>query len=178
MKKIKFPCANCWNVPYVDIDTVKLHLYKRGFRPNYYEWVCHEETFEELSHLSSSSNMGESEKSMRDMILDAYAPIASRMQDEGMNNGEEEPFVEAKKFIELVQATEKPLYEGYDVSLLKAIARLTNLKWEFNLPHRAVDEIASLMKAMCPNDNEMTANFYETKKLLAELELPHYKIHV
>ena len=122
--------------------------------------------------------MGERENSMRDMVLDAYAPIASRMEDEGMNNDEEEPFVEAQKFIELVQAAEKPLYEGSDMSLLKAVARLTNLKYEFNLPHRVVDGIASLMKAMCPNDNEMTTNFYETKKLLAGLELPHYKIHV
>ena len=34
--KIKCPCAKCWNVPYLDKDTVKLHLYKQGFRPNYY----------------------------------------------------------------------------------------------------------------------------------------------
>jgi len=32
--------------------------------------------------------MGERENSMRDMVLDAYAPIASRMEDAGMNNGE------------------------------------------------------------------------------------------
>jgi len=64
------------------------------------------------------------------------------------------------------------------MSLLKVGTRLTNLKCEFDLPHLAVDGIASLMKAMCPNDNEMTTNFYETKKLLAGLELPHHKIHV
>jgi len=81
----------------MDIDIVKLHLYKWGFRPNYYEWVCHGETFEEVSHLSTSSNMGKGENTMWDMVLDAYAPIASRMENEGMNNGEEEPFVEVKK---------------------------------------------------------------------------------
>ena len=51
-------------MPYVDIDTMKLHHYKRGFWPNYYEGVCHGETFEEVSHLSSSSNMGDGENSM------------------------------------------------------------------------------------------------------------------
>jgi len=61
---------------------------------------------------------------------------------------------------------------------LKAVARLTNLKCEFNLPHRAIDGVASLMKVMCPNDNEMTANFYETKRLMSGLELPHHRIHV
>ena len=68
------------------------------------------------------------------------------------------------------------MYEGSDTSLLKAVAQLTNLKCEFNLLYRAVDGIGSLMKAMCPNDNEMTANFYETKKLLARIELSHRKI--
>jgi len=55
------------------------------------------------------------------------------------------------------------------MSLLKAVARLTNLKCEFNLPLRAVDRIPLLMKEMCPNDNEMSLNFYETKRLSASL---------
>jgi len=57
------------------------------------------------------------------------------------------------------------------MSLLKEVARLTNLKCEFNLLNRVVDGIASLMKEMCPNDNEMASSFYETKRLLAGLEL-------
>jgi len=61
---------------------------------------------------------------------------------------------------------------------LKAVARLTNLKCEFNLAHRAIDGVASLVNAMCPNDNEMMANFNETKRLLSRLELPHHRIHV
>jgi len=73
------------------------------------------------------------------MVLDAYAPMASLMANEGLNEDEEEPFLEAKRFIQLVKAVEKPLYQGSDMSLLKAVARLTNLKCEFNLPHRAVD---------------------------------------
>ena len=122
--------------------------------------------------------MEEGDNLIRDMVLDAYAPMASLMANEGLNEDEEEPFLEAKRFIQLVKAAEKPLYQGSDMSLLKAIARLANLKCEFNLPHKAVDGIASLMKAMCPNDNEMMANFYEIKKLLGGLELPHHKLHV
>jgi len=51
--------------------------------------------------------------------------------------------LEAKKFIELVQATEKLSYEESEMSLLKAVARLINLKCEFNLPRRDIDAIAS-----------------------------------
>ena len=30
-EKLKCPCNKCWNVPYLEEDTVKLHLYKNGF---------------------------------------------------------------------------------------------------------------------------------------------------
>jgi len=39
IKKIKCPCAKCWNVHYLDIDTVKLHLYNRGFSPITMIWL-------------------------------------------------------------------------------------------------------------------------------------------
>ena len=122
--------------------------------------------------------MDKGENPMQDMVLDAYALLASQMVYEGMSDGEEERFLEAKRFTELLQVAKKPLYKKFDMSLLKAVASLTSLKFEFNLSHWAIDVIASLMKATCPNDNEMTTNFYETKKLLVELELPHRKIHV
>ena len=104
-------------------------------------------------------------------MLDAYAQTTSTMAGQGSSDGEEEPILNARRFIELVQVEKKPLYEGSQISFLKAVARLTNLKCEFNLLHRVVDGIALLMKEMCPNDNEMASNFYETKRLLAGLEL-------
>ena len=64
------------------------------------------------------------------------------------------------------------------MSLLKAVARLTNLKCEYNLLHRAVDAIATFMKGICPDTNDIARNYYEIKKLLAGLELPHTKIDV
>ena len=112
---------------------------------------------------------------MRDMVLDAYILATSTTAGEGISDNEEKPIPDTKRFIELVQVAEKPLYEGCQMSLLKPVALLTNLKCEFNLPHRAVDGIASLMKEMCPNDNEMSSNFYVTKRLLVGLELPHRK---
>ena len=146
MNKIKCLCMKCWNGPYLDVDTVKLHLYKQGFRSNYYKWVCHGETFDGVSHPRTSINLEVKVNPMRDMVLDAYAP--TNVMELGMRNKEEEPTPEVKKFIELVKAAGKPLYEGSDISLLKAVARLTNLKCEFNLPHRAIDGVASMMKAM------------------------------
>ncbi|XP_074278240.1 uncharacterized protein LOC141601834 [Silene latifolia] len=91
---------------------------------------------------------------------------------------EEEPNAESKKFFDMLKSAEAPLYEGCKLSILEAASRLTNVKCEFNIPHRAIDNIASLLKDMCPTDNKMTDTYSKTKKLLEGLELPCQKIDV
>ena len=41
-----------------------------------------------------------------------------------------------------------------------------------------VDGIASFMKEIYTNNNDMAGNYYETKKLLTGLELLHRKIDI
>ncbi|XP_074300289.1 uncharacterized protein LOC141631530 [Silene latifolia] len=77
----------------------------------------------------------------------------------------------------MLKKREQPVYEGSKMSLLQSAARLLTLKCEFNMPHKCVDGFASYMRDMIPNNNCMTRNFYETKKVLKALQLPHQKIH-
>ena len=65
-------------MPYLDEDTVKLHLYKNGFRPNYYQWSYHGEVHGVLRDESAipTSNRSDSNQ-MRDMVIDALGPITS-----------------------------------------------------------------------------------------------------
>ncbi|KAL4579990.1 hypothetical protein LXL04_016162 [Taraxacum kok-saghyz] len=42
--RVKCPCKNCRNIPFLDVDEVKLHLYKAGFVKNYKCWDRHGET--------------------------------------------------------------------------------------------------------------------------------------
>ncbi|XP_021749414.1 uncharacterized protein LOC110715152 [Chenopodium quinoa] len=56
-------------------------------------------------------------------------------------------------------------------------SRITSLKCEYNLPHRCVDGFASLVNEAIPNNNHMAETFYEVKKIVKGLELPHEKIH-
>ena len=83
MNKIKCPCIKCCNECYLDVDTVKLHLYKQGFRTNYYKWVCHGEVFDGVSHPSSSSNLEVEVNPIRNMVFDAYIPMISGMIEWG-----------------------------------------------------------------------------------------------
>ncbi|KAF7827326.1 uncharacterized protein G2W53_018490 [Senna tora] len=41
--QIRCPCSRCDNTKFFDVETVKVHLYSRGFIPNYDQWSFHGE---------------------------------------------------------------------------------------------------------------------------------------
>lgn len=159
--KIRCPCIRCSNRRYLDVDTVKVHLYKKGFTLKYFEWICHGEDV-----IGSSSSSSIQSNPYRDMIVDALGNNEDGSLFEVGNSVEEEPNDEAKKFFDLLKAAEDPLYEGSKISVLEMASRITSLKCEYNLPHRCVDGFASLLNEAIPNSDQMGRTFYDTKKVL------------
>lgn len=81
-----------------------------------------------------------------DMVLDAFGHSQDQgHSEEASGSSEEEPNATAKHFLDLLKASERPLYEGSSLSVLEMAARITSLKCEYNLPHRCVDGFASLL---------------------------------
>uniref|UniRef100_A0A7C9EW89 Transposase-associated domain-containing protein n=1 Tax=Opuntia streptacantha TaxID=393608 RepID=A0A7C9EW89_OPUST len=102
-QKLKCPCVKCRSKPYSDVDTIKLHLYQRGFQPNYYRWIHHGEPFpDEEGACASSSNVEVVVNPMREMVMDAYTPITSLLLQEATLNTTHEPIPEAKRFLHLL----------------------------------------------------------------------------
>ncbi|XP_021763981.1 uncharacterized protein LOC110728645 [Chenopodium quinoa] len=168
--EVRCPCAKCKNKRLWDLDTVKLHLFQAGFVPNYYEWMCHREGFPTVPVSGSNE--------YREMVFNAFG----QSQDHGHSEQasvslEEEPNAQAKHFLDLLKAFERPLYEGSSLSVLEMAARITSLKCEYNLPHRCVDGFVSLLSEAIPNNNKMVDTFYEVKKIVKGLEMPHERIH-
>ncbi|XP_021752461.1 uncharacterized protein LOC110717967 [Chenopodium quinoa] len=168
--EVRCPCAKCKNKRLWDPETVKIPLFRTGFIPNYYEWMCHGERFPRVPERRSNE--------YRDMVFDAFR----HSQDQGHSeqasvSSEEEPNAQAKHFLDLLKASERPLYEGSSLSMLEMAARITSLKCEYNLPHRCVDGFVSLLSEAIPNKNHMADTFYEVKKIVKGLELPHERIH-
>ncbi|XP_021726589.1 uncharacterized protein LOC110693724 [Chenopodium quinoa] len=102
--------------------------------------------------------LGESNE-YREMVLDAFG----QSQDQGHSEEppvslEEEPNAQAKPFFDLLRASEQPLYEGSSLYVLEMASRISSLK-------------------SIPNNNHMAETFYEVKKIVKGLELPHEKIH-
>ena len=173
--KIRCPCVDCNNNKCILESEVISHLIRKGFRINYYDWVSHGEPFPaDLVVKIGSTNP------YRDMVEDALRDSVDTIREEALNTViiNEEPNPQVVAFFEMLKNAEKPIFEGSGVSLLQAASRLLTLKCEYNLPHKCVDGIASLIGDVLPKDHSMSQNFYQTKKLLKALELPHQKIHV
>ncbi|XP_021740131.1 uncharacterized protein LOC110706520 [Chenopodium quinoa] len=112
------------------------------------------------------------------MIMDALGNDPPNMGGgEESHFEEEKPNPQAKKFLNLLEESKRPLYEGSSMSVLEIASRITSLKCEYNLPHMCVDGFASLMNETIPDNNNMGEAFYEVKKVVNGLELPHEKIH-
>ncbi|XP_021716717.1 uncharacterized protein LOC110684586 [Chenopodium quinoa] len=164
--EVRCPCFKCKNKWLWDAETVKIHLYRKGFVPNYYAWMFHGEGFPGVPEGPSNE--------YREMVFDAFG----HNEDQGHSKEvEEEPNAQAKHFLDLLKASEQPLYEGSSLSVLEMDTRITSLKCEYKLPHRCVNGFASLVNEAIPNNNHMADTFYEVKKIVKGLELPHEKIH-
>lgn len=186
--KIKCPCnlVKCQNRQFLEPDTVKSHLQRNGFVPNYYVWTYQGET-----NLSSADNrnieaggpsfVGPSDddafedpttNTYSDMIHDAAGPEFNLEE-----NVEEPPNADAKLFYDMLAASEQELWPGCEKhSELSLIARLVALKSNHRLSERCFDEITELMKEIVPEPNRIPANFYRSKKLMRGMGLPVEKI--
>ncbi|XP_073295278.1 uncharacterized protein [Primulina huaijiensis] len=179
--KLRCPCAQrkCRNTIFHDEDTVKVHLGKYGFIPNYYNWYVHGEPYitDPIGHsnLPSSSPIAQedppNENAMQSMIQDAMNAFHHSDVDEI-------PTPAAKKLYEMLQASEREVWEGIPSghSQLSAVARLLNIKAEHHFSERCYDDLCQLISELLPTDNIMTDNFYNTKKLVKGLGLPVEKI--
>ena len=78
---IKCPCIKCNNRKYWDANTVKLHLLKKGFVRDYYQWNRHGEPYiarksegqSSTSHPNNSRGRDENNL-MYNMVMDAAGP--------------------------------------------------------------------------------------------------------
>ncbi|KAF7807948.1 uncharacterized protein G2W53_040109 [Senna tora] len=128
--QIRCPCSRCDNTKFFDVETVKVHLYSRGFIPNYDQWSFHGEPLHYTEECQIGGAMeerveAENEEMVdgdhvervdvnltdpyRTMILEAAGPSFNPNTNVEFD---EPPNQDAKKFYDLLKATEKPLYEG------------------------------------------------------------------
>ncbi|KAF7801033.1 uncharacterized protein G2W53_044445 [Senna tora] len=144
--QIHCPCSRCDNTKLFDVETVKVHLYSRGFIPNYDQWSFHGEPLHYTEEHEIGSAMEESVEAENEEMVDSdhvervdvnladpYRTIILEAAGPSFNPNtnvefDEPPNRDAKKFYDLLKATEKPLYEGCKVHPRYGIIEINHKK--------------------------------------------------
>lgn len=192
------PCPRCQNNRCIPTKMVWSHLLNRGFMPHYYVWYNHGEGHHS-SNAGSSSNYrgvdidesrysenfedqhvesGQNCDRIHDMVNNAFHETAANLIAPEMIN--EEPNIDAKRFYDMLDAANEPLYDGCKdgLSKLSLAARMMNIKTDHNLGEVCMDDWADLIKEYLPENNLAPERYYDIQKLVFSLGLPSEMIDV
>ncbi|XP_047270411.1 uncharacterized protein LOC124899548 [Capsicum annuum] len=192
--KVRCPCAKYQNYKFMDVETVKCHLYQSGFIENYFIWK-HQGERDDISETSYGNALhggGQpicEENPYQQMILDAAGPNFSQGSSwQSYSNSEpesshpfqhsmeEDPNPVSKKFYDLLDAADAELYPSSSLSQLVVVSLMLNIKIKNNMSQRGYNQMMQLLKESLPEDNIVLDNYYQTKKLMRSLGLPVEKI--
>ncbi|KAK2362060.1 hypothetical protein QL285_087156 [Trifolium repens] len=190
---IRCPCAVCECGRILGEDEIKYHLYTKGFKPNYWVWSSHGESFRSAS--SNSANIGDVNQGttsssapiavaqnyqhypfneMNDMITDALGFNVVNNGSEDEYDGDELPNAEDQRFYNLLKETNEPLqFEGSTDSKLTVCVKLLGIKSQYLVPEVAMDLMAKLCleTTPIPARHDMPQNYYQAKQLVSKLGL-------
>ncbi|KAM3397863.1 hypothetical protein P3S68_001377 [Capsicum galapagoense] len=168
--KVRCPCAKYQNYKFMDVETVKCHLYQSGFIENYFIWKhqWERDDISETSYAGPNFSQGSSWQSYSNSEPESSHPFQYSM--------EEDPNPISKKFYDLLDVANAKLYLGSSLSQLTVVFRMLNIKMENNMSQRGYNQMMQLLKESLPKDNIVLDNYYQMKKLVCSLGLPVEKI--
>ncbi|KAJ8752117.1 hypothetical protein K2173_001792 [Erythroxylum novogranatense] len=189
--KIRCLCKKCKHKCFLCIDEVQLHLLRKGFVPNYFQWTRHgkplvastSRRIEEPTSMNLNEN--EVEDGYRRHFADEPKNSYRQMMHDGLDhtfepNGEnvdEEPNPQAKQFFDLLQSVDRELWPNCEtMTQLSSIAQILNIKSEGHISDRCFENILEWYNESLPADHTMVDSFYNMKKLIRGLGLPVEKI--
>ncbi|KAL1222999.1 hypothetical protein V5N11_019494 [Cardamine amara subsp. amara] len=185
------PCLKCRNEKFLKIEIVCRHLYNRGFTPGYYIWLSHGKDYvdrpgnicrgRKVVEINNGRYVGESsrrpiidENNIDRMVREAFPEYVKS------SNVVEKPNPDPRRFFEMLDADNHPIYEGFKVghSPLSAATRMIGIKIDFNLSEDCVDAIADFFCDYLPKENLAPHSYYAIQKLVSGLGLPYQMIDV
>ncbi|KAJ0585549.1 putative Transposase-associated domain-containing protein [Helianthus annuus] len=178
-RNIKCPCYKCQNISYRDRATVQKHLFKDGFMLRYEIWSEHgEKSNHDVGQSSTTMEIDDDDDDgCKRMVLDNLCSCdytSSTLEGRVPNP-------EAKRFYDMLEAADEPLWEGEKATSFSKLQAATSfLTWKslFNVSTAAYNFNISMINAMLPENNKLPKSFYDTKKSLEPLSLPYERIDV
>jgi hypothetical protein len=166
-KIVRCPCGRCQNTRCLeDKTTIAIHLCKNGFVPRYEVWKFHGE--------SNSRVIAEDEHDY-DTGVDRMDEMLEAIHAEVT---EDPPTTEVEVFFKLLKASEEPLHEHTEVTLLAFVTRLMVIKSKYFFSNNCYNELVKLISDILPKPHKVPKDMYQSKKLMSALGLKYEKIDV
>ena len=84
----------------------------------------------------------------------------------------EQPNAEALEFYNMLQAVQRPLWDGCsNQTELSNAVKLMSIKSDYNMPQNCLNEVMQLVHESCLADNRVLKNYLELKKKVRSLGL-------
>ena len=175
--RITCPCSDCYNLKkYPNPETVREHLFRRGFMNDYTKWIWHGEGI----HSRKTETYNRSNESYGD-------PISTNEEDDAENDRVNEMIQDVEDFLKhqpeilekIFDDSKKLLYPGCNdqFTRLSTTLKLCKLKVENGWSDKSFTEMLKLLAVILPPNNELPTTTYEAKKILCPMGLNVKKIH-
>ncbi|XP_027169665.1 uncharacterized protein LOC113769413 [Coffea eugenioides] len=176
------PCKECKCGVCITRENAELHLKVYGFVKGYTHWAAHGEFVYSSAPKPTSYDISHG---VRDELDDMHGLVHDAMgipeQDytriDGTEYKSQLPNVEAEKFYNLIDNSNKELYSGCKrFSKLSFMIRLLHLKCLGKLSNKIFDMLLDLLKEAFPDAMDgLPKSYYEAEKLMKELGLGYDK---
>jgi hypothetical protein len=91
---------------------------------------------------------------------------------------EDSPTAEVKAFFKLLKASEDPLHEHTELTLLAFITRIMAIKFKYFFSNNWYNDFMKLINDILPKPHKVTKDMYQSKKLMSALSLKYKKFDV
>jgi hypothetical protein len=91
---------------------------------------------------------------------------------------EDVPIAEAEVFFKLLKASEEPLYENIEVTLLAFITWLMVIRSKYFFSNNCYNDLVNLISDILPKPHKVPKDMYQFKKIMTALSLKYEKMDV
>jgi hypothetical protein len=140
------------------VRTIAIHLCKNVFVPNYEGWIFHSE--------SGTGVITEDKHDCDVWDIDRIDEMLEAIQAEVTKDP---PTTEAEVFFKLLKASEEPLYEHTEVTILAFITRLMTINSKYFFSNNCYNDFVKLINDILPKPHKVPKGMYQSKKIMSAL---------
>jgi hypothetical protein len=91
---------------------------------------------------------------------------------------DQHPLLEVHNFYRLLTTSKEKVHDGTDLTVLQAVIHIMGMKLKYNFSYQCYNDIVKLMIDLIPAKHNMPKDLYQSKKIIAGLNMNYEKIDV